>query len=185
MKKVLIFLSITFTLVFMSACSFSCSGNNQNLDEQYYLEHSTIMTLNEAYDSGYLNENDLMHISYYLNGVVYKISLEEDDVYDSSKWIKVDFCPELAVPIISSDVESDIKSAYYYRYLQDFQDENGSLKYSKDIIEIDYLGCYNNFYVARVDSKYWNYGDIVQNVRVGDIIWQQSSPLVKVFTFNK
>lgn len=185
MKKVLIFLSLTFTLIFFSACSFSCSENNQDFDKEFYLSHSTIMTLNEAYDSGYLNEKDLMHISYFLNGAVYKISLKEEDVSDISKWIKVDFVPEIAAPTLSPNVEFDIKSAYYYNYLHDFQDKNGSLKYSKDIIEIKYLGCYNNFYVVRIDSKYWNYGDVLQTVRVGDIIWQQSSPLVKVFVFNK
>lgn len=184
MIRVLSLLYIIFLGVLTSACSSSCSGNNHNSEKEFYLTNSIILSLNEAYDCGYLNEVDLMCISYYLTGAVYKMPLESDDMLDSSKWIEVDFFPEGTLPTLSSNIEYDIKSAYYYTFLQDFRDENGSLRYSKDILEVEYLGCYNNCYVARVDSKYWNYGDMMQTMKFGDIVWQQCGPMVNVFIFK-
>lgn len=142
---------------------------------------ASVMSLEEAFDMGYLTENDLMYISYYLNGSVYKVPSGSDDINDESKWIKVDFIPEHAMPALGSEIEEKIKTAYYYNNIQYFQDENGNLKYGKDILEVEYFGCYNNVYVARVDSEYWSYGAVLQTVKIGDIIWQQNAPSVMAY----
>lgn len=115
---------------------------------------SSFCSLEEAYANKRLNENDIMHISYYRTGKVLKFNSEED-LKDPSKWEKVDFVPEVITPIIDADTERLIKTAYYYKHLEMFQDSQGNFRYGKDILKMEYLGCYNGNYVLRMDSDGW------------------------------
>lgn len=144
---------------------------------------SSFCSLEEAYANKRLNENDIMHISYYRTGKVLKFNSEED-LKDPSKWEKVDFVPEVITPIIDADTERLIKTAYYYKHLEMFQDSQGNFRYGKDILKMEYLGCYNGNYVLRMDSDGWGYGAEEWVVCFDGIVWIETAPKIIVFSLE-
>lgn len=147
------------------------------------LRMSSFCSLEEAYANKRLNENDIMHISYYRNGKVYKLN-SEADLTDTDKWEKVDFVPEVVTPVIDADTERLIKTAYYYKFPKRFQDAEGNILYSKDILKMEYLGCYNGNYVLRMDSDKWGYGAVSWVVCFDGIVWWESAPEIIVFSLE-
>ncbi len=153
------------------------------LEEELAEKSGTIYTLQEAYDRKLLTEEDIMHISYYKTGEVYKVEKVEDS-QDWNKWQKVDFVPEEPLPELDAKTSELIKTAYYNKNIQFFKDHDGTIRYGKDILKIRFLGCYNGNYAVEVDSDEWSYGASVLTCCVGGIAWTYSGPAITVYSTN-
>ena len=153
------------------------------LEEELAEKSGTIYTLQEAYDRKLLTEEDIMHISYYKTGEVYKVEKVEDS-QDWNKWQKVDFVPEEPLPELDAKTAELIKTAYYNKNIQFFKDHDGTIRYGKDILKIRFLGCYNGNYAVEVDSDEWSYGAADNICCVGGIAWTYSGPPVTVYSVN-
>lgn len=172
--------SVIFSLIMVSAlsvCMFGCQS-----EKKYYLEHSEIISLQEAYDRGLMSEDDIMHAIYFFQGVVRKDPTHME--LDSSKWEKVDFTPTKPKPVLDSETENKIKKAYYYHDRYDYFKDKKE-KHNQDNVKIfNFLGKYNDCLVALVDVDFISHGDYVFPKWAGDIVWQQDLPMIAVFVFN-
>lgn len=194
---VFIVLLLAASFIFgLSACDKNESGGaiidekvnkNDPIDENAKPSENYIVgefyTLQEAYDLNLITVNDLMHISYNINGEVYKV-VQGGNYNDSESWEKIDFKPTVALDVIDSETEELIKTAYYNKNIQFFKDGEGNIEYDKDILKIIFLGSYNGHYVVKVDSDKWSYGASMRTVCVGGIVWYEDGPAVTVYTIK-
>ncbi len=178
MKRIKYLFASILTVAVALGTVILCACNDGS---EYYLNHCHIYSLEEAYDSGLLTQDDLMHIAYYESGSVFKVN-EENGADD---WEKIDFTPTQARPGLSAKIEEKIKSSYYYHNLEVFKGHEDKPEYGKDKLKVNYYGCYNGCYVALVDSELWGYPAVVDRVCVGGIGWVQPYPYaINVFTFG-
>lgn len=168
--------------VFAIALFCGCKDNEAE-EREYYVNHSKIYSLQQAYESGFLTKEDIKAIGFYTSGEIYQVADDCQDKTNADNWQKLDYTPEQPRPTATPELENDIKSAYYYIYNRMFQD--GDVRYGKDILKVTYLGSYNGYYVAQVTSDKWLYPAYIQPISIGDICWPQDPPLADVFYFEK
>ena len=123
MKKLL---AILLTLTTLGCLGLSGCKKRQAIGKFY--------TLQEAFDQGFLTENDLKNIAYYNNG----------GRENNEDKIEEDFLPQPLNPkTIPADIQKSIKSDYiYYNEKLDNKTKDSEVKID------DYYGEYNNCYVA-------------------------------------
>ena len=123
MKRLLAFL---LTLITLGCLGLIGCKKRQAIGKFY--------TLQEAYEQGFLSENDLKSIAYYNNG---GRENNEDKIGE-------DFVPQPLNPkTIPDDIQKNIKSDYiYYNEKLDNKTKDSEVKID------DYYGEYNNCYVA-------------------------------------
>lgn len=123
MKKLL---AILLTLTTLGCLGLSGCKKRQTIGKFY--------TLQEAFDQGFLTENDLKSIAYYNNG----------GRKNNEDKIEEDFVPQPLNPkTIPADIQKSIKSDYiYYNEKLDNKTKDSEVKID------DYYGEYNNCYVA-------------------------------------
>ena len=119
-------LAILLTLTTLGCLGLSGCKKRQAIGKFY--------TLQEAYEQGFLSENDLKNIAYYNNG---GRANNEDKIEE-------DFIPEPLNPkSIPADIQKNIKSDYiYYNEKLDNKTKDSEVKID------DYYGEYNNCYVV-------------------------------------
>jgi hypothetical protein len=151
----------------------------------------TFYTLQEAYDAGLITKNDIMHIVYFINGVVYKT------IDDSDEWEVIDFTPQIETPTITeldAKICSDMKEAFYknekdgmdrqINYLKEegLIDETAS---ALDTINIrSFYGKYSNAYAVEMESTLLSYGTGSFITNINDIVWMQFAPVVMIFVYE-
>lgn len=185
-KKTVIILTallLSMSLIF----NFSACNKNDQLNKDPEPSYENIAgefyTLQEAYDSNLITVNDLMHISYYQSGEVYKVE-QGADYHDPENRQKIDFTPTVALPVLDSETEEHIKKAFYYKNIYLFKNsENTIKKYEKDILKIIcFLGNYNENYVVQIDSDEWIHGTGSPMVCIGGIVLNEGAPAITIFT---
>ena len=116
------------------------------------------MTLREAYNSGYITKDDIMEMSYYSLGAVYKIpeGLTGTDAFNSDNWEKIDYIPRTQelVPL-DEQTERDIKNSYFALNSNEFEAEGKN--YDPDILYLTYYGQSNGYYIVKIKSDILNY----------------------------
>lgn len=119
-------LAILLTLTTLGCLGLSGYKKRQAIGKFY--------TLQEAFDQGFLTENDLKSIAYYNNG----------GRKNNEDKIEEDFVPQPLNPkTIPADIQKSIKSDYiYYNEKLDNKTKDSEVKID------DYYGEYNNCYVA-------------------------------------
>ena len=119
-------LAILLTLTTLGCLGLSGCKKRQTIGKFY--------TLQEAFDQGFLTENDLKSIAYYNNG---GRENNEDKIEEN-------FVPQPLNPkTIPADIQKSIKSDYiYYNEKLDNKTKDSEVKID------DYYGEYNNCYVA-------------------------------------
>lgn len=134
MKKILSLFLCFITLFFCAGCGKK---------EEKYADYS----LKEAYEQGFLTDDDLMHISYFLYGEVKRID-------EQGNAQTVEFTPSRELSALSKKQETAMKKSYRSNHLDDFVIDlgNGTTKnYGIEIIELgNFLGNYNGYYVVEV-----------------------------------
>lgn len=135
---------------------------------------SGFYTLEEAYDSGYLLRDDLMHIAYFRSGEVYTLPERSDD-YSAAK--KLNFVPATEPGEPDEDIENEIKRAYYALHTESFEGN----PYSDELLEINFYGQYGNLYAVTIESPLWNYTTDIVNMHIGDIFWMQGRPDITLY----
>ena len=121
-------LAILLTLTTFGCLGLSGCKKRQAIGKFY--------TLQEAFDQGFLTENDLKSIAYYNNG----------GRENNEDKIEGDFVPQPLIPEkISADLQKSIKSDYIY-YGMDLNNTNNESK----ITIKRYYGKYNGCYVMTI-----------------------------------
>lgn len=124
---------ITLAALFIGAFAL-CSCATEKADS----DNGEFYTLQEAYESNFITVNDLMHISYFKNGEVYKVE-PGGDFNDSSNWEKVEFVPEKNLTLLDNETENAIKTAFYNKHIEYFKDGKDNIRYGKDILKIKFF----------------------------------------------
>ena len=162
MKKILSLFLCFITLFFCAGCGKK---------EEKYADYS----LKEAYEQGFLTDDDLMHISYFLYGEVKRID-------EQGNAQTVEFTPSRELSALSKKQETAMKKSYRSNHLDDFVIDlgNGTTKnYGIEIIEfITFLGNYNGYYVVEIqvgtcvttmegDPDFYTVGSVELEERIG------------------
>ena len=160
---------------------------NQELEEEIeYLEgqisenivSGTFYSLEEAYDLGYINKNDLMHIVYYYRRTVYVVA---DNSTNSLNWIELDFIPEKELGSIKSEKELAIKSSFIYHNERWFANMN--YEEAMQSLTFKFLGEYDGYYAVKIDAG--DYGEVEEEKVIDGIAWFQSGASILLYSENK
>ncbi|MCL2410542.1 MAG: hypothetical protein FWC97_02755 [Treponema sp.] len=197
MKKKLFLTAVI--LLFVGLFLIACNG-----DKEVNVSRGTFYSLQEAYDNGFINRDDIKHISYFATGLVVEVLDGYEDEWEmewgipESYWTKIrriDFTPQKPNPSltnISPQVIASMKSAFYTanKELMDISLQQGindgwipKGTTATDTISImDFFGEYNGSYAVRITSNLWGYGGVAVYQLVSNIGWGfGSAPFIAIF----
>jgi len=156
-------------------------------------------SLQEAYELELLTREDIMHIVYYYRNSGRVVEVIDDSAYDyyegyQFKWryeywklpeeawtvlAKVDFVPQIETPVIDTNVEQDIKLAYYEKYRESIYVDDGI-----GIVQIkQYLGEYNNCYAVEMYGAFDSGQEPKYCCLAGIVWWQPDFRPIEIFVF--
>lgn len=151
-------------------------------------EKVTLYSLEEAYNAGLLNKDDLKHIGFFVSG---KISMLNAS---TSEWKETYFIPDFDRPLLSSLDEgtaTKIKSSFYEKNKKVIDNELELLKNNGDIDQnitaldtvslVSFLGEYNRAFAVQIMTSVLEYGLGSFEVIVDNISWSQFAPEVLIF----
>lgn len=148
---------------------------NDRLDstekESTYQTNSMVgCRIEEAYENGWLTQQDIAYAMYYAVGEVYACSESNWKENNVEAIEKIDFAPEEQCPEIDRQVELDIKKYEYDRWQQkeDVTFEEFAQNYS-----FRFVGSYNGtFIITDIKSAYWDYPtDVPSPVWIAGFVW--------------
>lgn len=154
----------------------------KTLEIKFNAQNGEFYTLMESFNNDALNKNDIMSISYYLTGSVYIIPTDNENFENSENWEKLDFVPENTIIELDEIIEESIKWAYYYNNPEAFKDNDR--EYGIEILNIKFLGKYNQCYAVVIESELGGYGTAETTVNIGGVVWKHSGTPVSVFKIN-
>lgn len=149
-------------------------------------------SIEEAYDRRLITREDLMHITYFMNGEVFEVK------DGSTQMVKVEFEPQIAAPNTSDldlQIVNNMRQVLYEKnqegmenslqWLKDNGYSNESITVMDTISITSFLGEYNNFFAVQITSSLWSYGLGVYEVNIAGIAWKQySDPPVRIFAYQ-
>ena len=151
---------IFITLLFSAVCAFGAifsAGCNTPTGKFY--------TLQEAYDNGFLTQEDLMSIAYYHNGTIFNGSTGR---YGNEEIMPEDYVPKSKMPEeLSMETRNAICKTYFDKYYGPNNLDNVRLN---DIgIGKDYYGTYNKCVVVKVWVDNYPVTDDVNEYIIGGV----------------
>ena len=145
------------------------------------------ITLREAYNSGYVTRDDIMEMCYHRLGAVYELpeglTLDDIESTDRDNWVEVDYTPRSAeLAPLDELTEQDIKNSYYSLNREGF--ETGGQKYGPEVLELQFFGQFNGYYILRIRADIWGYSE-AQYVADYDgvVFYELTSPAFEVFYY--
>ena len=178
MKKLLKFFALCCALV-LPACIFGGCNRIEAVGE--------FITLREAYNSGYVTRDDIMEMCYHRLGAVYELpeglTLDDIESTDRDNWVEVDYTPRNAeLAPLDELTEQDIKNSYYSLNREGF--ETGGQKYGPEVLELQFFGQFNGYYILRIRADIWGYSE-AQYVADYDgvVFYELTSPAFEVFYY--
>lgn len=154
----------------------------------YEDDNMKVYGLKEAYDAGFLNKDDVMHIGFFMSGEIFEVQNTIDE------WVKIDFIPQIVMPELS-DINDNtidkIKIAFYEKNKQAMDAELNRLKsdgyLAEDISAIEtisillFLGEYKGAFAVQITTSLINYGEGSFEVVVDNVAWTQFAPEIVIY----
>ena len=147
MKKRII--GILFAAVFVLLLGVplaGCKPDRSEIEEGIY-------SFREAYEIGLLTREDVMHVSYFMNGRVYEG--KEAYTHNMEMWEEIDFTPTKEERELTAEEETVIKGMYYQKYKKLFE-KYGYMteEEAREIIHLTFYGEYEGAYVVARDVNF-------------------------------
>ena len=136
-------------------------------------------TLQEAYDNGFLTDNDIMHISYFMGGTVYKIK-ESANAQGEQEWEEIDFEPQKQLSKLPETIENQLKTNFYSNNPYWFKNVKGEEIGNADDVRLTSYGKYGDAYVVGIEFTFMGYGNAMIKERLGNYVLFLNIPLVRV-----
>ena len=167
MKKRII--GIVFAAVFVLLLGVSVAGCKPDRSE---IEEG-IYSFREAYEIGLLTREDVMHVSYFMNGRVY----EGKENSSRETWKEIDFTPTKEERELTAEEEMVIKGMFYQRYKKFFEEEGYMTEEeAMEIIHPTFYGEYEAPYViGGVDIPGGEYPAVINKYCIGGIMFMSYS----------
>lgn len=145
MRKRIIGIVFAAVLVLLLGVSFAgCKPDRSEIEEGIY-------SFREAYEIGLLTREDVMHVSYFMNGRVY----EGKENSSRETWKEIDFTPTKEERELTAEEEMVIKGMFYQRYKKFFEEEGYMTEEeAMEIIHPTFYGEYEGAYVVARDVNF-------------------------------
>ena len=145
------------------------AGKIENLEErveelelelkmQTSIHSGKFCSLVEAYESGWLTQDDIRNIACFHGGN----TVTEGQISDIDTWHEVEFVPTKKESFLSNTAQNNLKEAYAY-YLRN-NNENYLNLTAESVYFYDYYGTYNNCVVARIFARRDSTGGMIYSV---------------------
>ncbi len=154
LKKVCCMLLVVVLFSLLSACN-----NSQ----------SKLYSLNEAYDLGWITQDNIMEVCYNRFGEVW---IGEDENYDT--WVKIEYTPNNSIINLDKKEEEAIKETYYKLNKSKFFDKQGNSIGGINDIFVNFFGVYNNAYIVTITCSLWDLGTAVTPKVLAGVAWWES-----------
>jgi len=137
-----------------------------------------IYTLQEAYDMGLIDRDDLMHISYFLRNDG-KVSIRNAN----GEIERIEFTPKIDKPKLSDldeKIKEDMKDAHYRKH-KDFFD---GLKNPKIDRVVGFLGKYKKAYAVTIQSTLDKITGVIIREEVAGVLFSTMTRNIQIFAYN-
>lgn len=126
-------------------------------------------TIEESYEYGWLNQEDIKVICYNKYGEVF--TGEKDNV---ESWVKIDYSTSKNDYTVDSKTEEKIKQLYLSKNREYFYDDNDDIIFDINSVEIRCFLIKSDVYVVSIYNPFWNHGDVVYPHSVAGVAWFES-----------
>ena len=151
-------------------------------------EKVTLYSLEEAYNYGMLNKEDIKHVGFFVSDKIFTLNAS------TNEWEETNFIPDFERPLLSSLDEgttTKIKSSFYEKNKEMIDNELELLKNNGDIDQnitaldtvslVSFFGEYNRAFAVQIMTSVFEYGLGYFEVIVDNISWSQFAPEVLIF----
>lgn len=144
-----------------------------------YKNEGKFYSIDEAYESGWITQNDIKEICYNKFGEVW---IGENEDYKT--WVRIEYTPVGIPSHIDKKTESIIKKSYYELNKSKFFEKDGKRIGGINDIIVECYGIYKDTYILCISCPFINTADVVTSRIVAGVAWRDSGESFCAFRKN-